>query len=68
MEKKTEVKPVAVVEQPVKKTEVKTMAVVEQPVKKPEPNPNNNIGIACFVAVGIVLLSIVIYKKVRGKK
>jgi len=51
-----------------KKTEVKTVAVVEQPVKKPEPNPNNNIGIACFVAVGIVLLSIVIYKKVKGKK
>jgi hypothetical protein len=52
-----------------KKTEVKTVAVVEQPVKKPEPNPNNNnIGIACFVAVGIVLLAIVIYKKVKGKK
>jgi hypothetical protein len=68
MEKKTEVKPVTVVEQPVKKTEVKTVTVVEQPVKKPEPNPNNNIGIACFVAVGIVLLAIVIYKKAKGKK
>ena len=68
MEKKTEVKTVTVVEQPVKKTEVKTVTVVEQPVKKPEPNPNNNIGIACFVAVGIVLLAIVIYKKVKGKK
>ena len=51
-----------------KKTEVKTVAVVEQPVKKPEPNPNNNIGIACFVAVGIVLLAIVIYKKIKGMK
>ena len=53
-----------------KKTEVKTVAVVEQPVKKPESNPNNNnnIGIACFVAVGIVLLAIVIYKKVKGNK
>jgi len=51
-----------------KKTEVKTVAVVEQPVKKPEPNSNSNIGIACFVAVGIVLLAIVIYKKVKGKK
>ena len=51
-----------------KKTEVKTVAVIEQPVKKPEPNPNNNIGIACFVAVGIVLLAIVIYKKIKGKK
>jgi len=51
------------------KTEVKTVAVVEQPVKKPESNPNNNnIGIACFVAVGIVLLAIVIYKKVKGNK
>ena len=68
MEKKTEVKPVTVVEQPVKKTEVKTVTVVEQPVKKPEPNPNNNIGIACFVAVGIVLLAIVIYKKVKENK
>ena len=51
-----------------KKTEVKTVAVVEQPVKKPESNPNNNIGIACFVAVGIVLLAIVIYKKVKENK
>ena len=51
-----------------KKTEVKTVAIVEQPVKKPEPNPNNNIGIACFVAVGIVLLAIVIYKKIKGMK
>ena len=68
MEKKTEVKPVTVVEQPVKKTEVKTVTVVEQPVKKPEPNPDNNIGIACFVAVGIVLLAIVIYKKVKENK
>ena len=52
-----------------KKTEVKTVAVVEQPVKKPESNPNNNnIGIACFVAVGIVLLAIVIYKKIKGMK
>tara|TARA_A100000172_G_scaffold20591_1_gene11705 strand:- start:4171 stop:4332 length:162 start_codon:yes stop_codon:yes gene_type:complete len=51
-----------------KKTEVKTVAVVEQPVKKPEPNPNNTIGIALFIAVGIVLLSMVIYKKVKGIK
>jgi len=51
-----------------KKTEVKTVAIVEQPVKKPEPNPDNNIGIVCFIAVGIVLLSIVIYKKVKGMK
>jgi hypothetical protein len=51
-----------------KKTEVKTVAVVEQPVKKPEPNSNSNIGIALFIAVGIVLLSIVIYKKIKGMK
>ena len=46
-----------------KKTEVKTVAVVEQPIKKPEANPNNDIGIACVIGIAVVIIGLALYKK-----
>tara|TARA_R110000824_G_scaffold393535_1_gene592720 strand:+ start:57 stop:218 length:162 start_codon:yes stop_codon:yes gene_type:complete len=51
-----------------KKAEVKTVAVVEQPLKQPEPNPDNSIGIVVVIGIAIIIGGIFIYKKyTKGK-